>query len=88
MPYNPASRRKTGQLGQAGSCLAEGIGEDFLPPIADLSPVRHALSIPDEESLMTARALLRDEAIVVDGDRFLGLITPIEVLNFLRRKLR
>jgi cystathionine beta-synthase len=27
-------------------------------------------------------------AIVVDGDRFLGLITRIDVLNYLRRKLR
>ena len=26
-------------------------------------------------------------AIVVDGDRFLGLVTRIDVLNFLRRKL-
>jgi len=55
---------KTGQIGQAGSWLVEGIGEDFLPSIADLSPVRHAFTIPDEESLMTARALLRDEGIL------------------------
>ena len=26
-------------------------------------------------------------AIVVEGDRFLGLITRIDVLNYLRRKL-
>ena len=26
-------------------------------------------------------------AIVVDGERFLGLVTRIDVLNFLRRKL-
>lgn len=55
---------RTGQLGQAGSWLVEGIGEDFIPPIADLSRVRHAYTIPDEESLMTARALLRDEGIL------------------------
>jgi cystathionine beta-synthase len=55
---------KTGKLGQAGSWLIEGIGEDFLPSIADLSRVTHAYTIPDEESLMTARALLRDEGIL------------------------
>jgi cystathionine beta-synthase len=55
---------KTGRIGQAGSWLVEGIGEDFLPPIADLSRVKHAYTITDEESLMTARALLRDEAIL------------------------
>ena len=26
-------------------------------------------------------------AIVVDGERFLGLVTRIDVLNYLRRKL-
>ena len=55
---------KTGKLGKAGSWLVEGIGEDFLPPITDLSRVRHAYTIADEESLMTARALLRDEGIL------------------------
>jgi cystathionine beta-synthase len=55
---------KTGNVGQAGSWLVEGIGEDFIPSIADLSPVRHAFTIPDEESLMTARALLRNEGIL------------------------
>jgi cystathionine beta-synthase len=55
---------KTGTIGQAGSWLVEGIGEDFVPVIADLSRVRAAYTIPDEESLMTARDLLREEGIL------------------------
>ncbi len=55
---------KSGQIGEAGSWLVEGIGEDFIPPIADLSRVRQSFTISDEESLMTARALLRDEGIL------------------------
>jgi cystathionine beta-synthase len=55
---------KTGKVGQAGSWLVEGIGEDFVPSIADLSRVKHAYTIPDEESLGTARALLRGEGIL------------------------
>jgi cystathionine beta-synthase len=55
---------RTGKVGTAGSWLVEGIGEDFIPPIADLSRVRRAYTIPDEESLLTARALLRGEAIL------------------------
>ncbi|HVU01271.1 MAG TPA: pyridoxal-phosphate dependent enzyme [Polyangiaceae bacterium] len=55
---------KTGKLGTAGSWLVEGIGEDFIPPICDLSRVRAAYTIPDEESLMTARALLKQESIL------------------------
>ncbi len=55
---------RTGHLGAAGSWVVEGIGEDFVPPIADLSRVRHAYTITDVESLITARALLHDEGIL------------------------
>jgi len=55
---------RTGTLGKAGSWLVEGIGEDFLPPICDLSRVRTAYTIPDRESLDTARALLRATGIL------------------------
>jgi cystathionine beta-synthase len=54
----------TGHLGTAGSWLVEGIGEDFLPPLLDLSRVRHAETITDFESLTTARDLLRQEGIL------------------------
>lgn len=55
---------KKGTLGQAGSWLVEGIGEDFIPSIADLSRVREAYSIPDAESFATARELLSKEGIL------------------------
>ncbi|HSZ81789.1 MAG TPA: pyridoxal-phosphate dependent enzyme [Polyangia bacterium] len=55
---------KTGKVGKAGSWLVEGIGEDFVPSIADLSRVQQAFTITDEESLTTARALLRGEGIL------------------------
>src|SRR5881409_2084356 len=42
---------ETGKIGEAGSWVVEGIGEDFIPPIADLSRVRKAYAIPDRESL-------------------------------------
>jgi cystathionine beta-synthase len=48
----------------AGSWAVEGIGEDFIPSIADLSRVRRAYTISDEESFNTARALLRAEGIL------------------------
>ncbi len=54
----------TGEVGQAGSWLVEGVGEDFIPPICDLSRVKKAYSISDEESLLTARALLKQEGIL------------------------
>jgi cystathionine beta-synthase len=55
---------KTGRLGAAGSWLVEGIGEDFIPPVADLSGVADAYTITDAESFATARALLAREGIL------------------------
>ena len=55
---------RTGELGEAGSWLVEGIGEDFIPDICDLSLVKSAYSISDAESFDTARALLRKEGIL------------------------
>jgi cystathionine beta-synthase len=55
---------ETGKMIEAGSWVVEGIGEDFIPPIADLSGVKKAYSIPDAESLGTARELLRSELIL------------------------
>lgn len=49
---------------EVGSWVIEGIGEDFIPPIADLSRVGKAYTIPDSESLATARELLRCEGIL------------------------
>ncbi|WP_426210796.1 pyridoxal-phosphate dependent enzyme [Massilia sp. TWP1-3-3] len=48
----------------AGSWAVEGIGEDFIPAIADLSRVTSAYTISDEESFHTARLLLRQEGIL------------------------
>jgi cystathionine beta-synthase len=48
----------TGEMIKAGSWLVEGIGEDFVPPICDLSLIKAAYSISDRESVATARALL------------------------------
>jgi cystathionine beta-synthase len=55
---------RTGQLVQAGSWAAEGIGEDFIPANADLSLVSRAYSISDKEGIEAARALLAKEGIL------------------------
>jgi cystathionine beta-synthase len=56
---------KTGKLKKAvGSWLVEGIGEDFLPPVCDLSRVKKAYSIPDKEAFLTCRELLKSEGIM------------------------
>ncbi len=54
---------KTGKIGEAGSWLVEGIGEDFIPPVSDLSGVKETFSITDAESFSVARELLAKESI-------------------------
>jgi len=49
---------------KAGSWLVEGIGEDFIPPIADLLNIKKAYTIPDKESFETVRLLLKNEGIL------------------------
>ena len=44
--------------------LVEGIGEDFIPSIADFSRVKKAYSITDAESFSAARELLRREGVL------------------------
>jgi cystathionine beta-synthase len=68
---------ETGEIGQAGSWLVEGVGEDFIPPICDLSRVRKAYSISDEESLLTARALLKQEGILAGSSTGLLLAASL-----------
>jgi cystathionine beta-synthase len=56
---------QTGKVSkEVGSWLVEGIGEDFIPPVADLSRVKKAYSISDGEAFLTCRELLRKEGIM------------------------
>jgi cystathionine beta-synthase len=47
-----------------GSWVVEGIGEDFVPPVCDLSRVRKAYAIPDKEALLACRELLLKEGVM------------------------
>jgi cystathionine beta-synthase len=49
---------------EVGSWLVEGIGEDFIPPVCDLSRVKTAYVIPDAEAFAICRELLRSEGIM------------------------
>ena len=56
---------RTGALAkEVGSWLVEGIGEDFLPPVCDLTRTKLAYTIPDAEAFDTARELLQKEGIL------------------------
>ena len=53
-----------GETTTSGSWLVEGIGEDFIPPLASIEGVNQAYRISDRESFATARALLKHEGVL------------------------
>jgi cystathionine beta-synthase len=56
---------KTGKIPQEhASWLVEGIGGDYVPPVADLGRVRSAYTISDAESFKTCRELLGKEGLI------------------------
>ena len=59
-----ADQVETGRYGETGSWLVEGIGEDFIPPLAHLDGVRTAYRISDGEAFATARQLLQTEGVL------------------------
>ena len=56
---------KTGVMPEAGSWQVEGVGEDYVPVICDLSLVDAAHTISDETSFDTARAVLAKTGLCV-----------------------
>jgi cystathionine beta-synthase len=68
---------KTGKMTEVGSWAVEGIGEDFIPPNADLSLVRKAYSISDPDSFAASRDLLRKEGILAGSSSGTLLATAL-----------
>lgn len=56
---------KTGEISEKGSWLVEGIGEDFIPSIADMTLVKQGYTIPDSEAFSTAREVLLKEGLLL-----------------------
>ncbi len=59
-----ADQVETGRYHDAGSWLVEGIGEDFIPPLAHIEGVNRAWRITDREAFTTARDLLKTVGIL------------------------
>jgi len=67
----------TGTMTEAGSWLVEGIGEDFVPSICDLSLVTKGYSISDGEAFEIQRALLEREGIIAGSSTGTLLATAL-----------
>ncbi len=55
---------QTGELTEPGAWVVEGIGEDELPPVGDMSLIDEAIVVSDRDSLAAARGLLKTEGIM------------------------
>ncbi|MGH2691904.1 MAG: cystathionine beta-synthase [Actinomycetota bacterium] len=59
--------------------LVEGIGEDFWPETFDPKVVDRYVRVSDRDSLLTARAITRQEGILVGGSSGTALFAALEV---------
>ncbi|WMS88215.1 cysteine synthase A [Pleionea litopenaei] len=55
---------ETGEMTEAGSWVVEGIGEDFIPDICDMSLLDKAYTVSDKEALSVARDILLKEGVM------------------------
>jgi cystathionine beta-synthase len=56
---------ETGEVKEeVGSWIVEGIGEDFIPPVSDLSYAKKAYTVSDREALLTGREVLAREGVL------------------------
>jgi cystathionine beta-synthase len=59
--------------------LVEGIGEDFLPSTFDPSVVDRYVRVSDRDSFLTARAITRQEGILVGGSSGTAMFAALDV---------
>jgi cystathionine beta-synthase len=59
--------------------LVEGIGEDFIPPTFDPSVVDRYVRVSDRDSFVTARAVTRQEGILVGGSSGTAVFAALQV---------
>src|SRR5439155_22857125 len=64
---------------EARPYLTEGIGEDFWPETFDPKVVDRWVRVSDRDSLLTARAITRQEGILVGGSSGTALFAALKV---------
>jgi cystathionine beta-synthase len=64
---------------EARPYLTEGIGEDFWPGTLDPTVVDRWVRVSDRDSLLTARAITRQEGILVGGSSGTAMFAALEV---------
>lgn len=73
---------------ELGSWLVEGIGEDFIPDIADFSRCKKAFTITDKESFEAARDLLKKEGVLAGSSSGTLLAAALQYCREQKEKKR
>lgn len=68
----------TGEAPPAGKWKVEGIGEDFVPSILDMSLIDHAYSVSDKDAMLTSRELLLKEGLMAGSSTGVLLKAALE----------
>lgn len=71
-----------------GSWMVEGLGEDFVPPIMDMSLVNKAYTITDTEAFHAARILLQKEGVLAGSSTGVLLAAAIKYCREQRQPKR
>ncbi len=73
---------------ELGAWLVEGIGEDFIPDIADFSRCKKAYTISDKESFEAARDLLKKEGVLAGSSSGTLLAAALQYCRAQKEKKR
>ena len=74
------SFKKTGKFPKLMKTYkVEGVGEDFIPSTIDFKYIDEVIQVGDRECFITARKLVRQEAILVGGSSGMAMYAAIEV---------
>ncbi len=73
---------------ELGAWLVEGIGEDFIPDIADFSRCKKAYTITDKESFEAARDLLKKEGVLAGSSSGTLLAAALQYCRAQKEKKR
>jgi cystathionine beta-synthase len=71
----------TGKANEAFSYRIEGIGEDFVPSIYDMSVMDDVVRVEDRESLLMARRLVREEGIFCGGSSGAAVVGALRYIQ-------
>jgi cystathionine beta-synthase len=70
---------ETGKMGEAGSYLIDGIGEDFIPGAYNFKYVDRMITVEDPDAIIMTRRLAREEGMLVGSSSGAAVVGALKV---------